>query len=67
MNKIVYVGKHALTMAVSRHLHNSWELIYCTSGNGKMIFGDATLEYPAPSATLQHQRKRFYEYPYESD
>ncbi len=52
MNKIVYVGKHALTMAVSRHLHNSWELIYCTSGNGKMIFGDATLEYAAGDITI---------------
>ena len=52
MNKIVYVGKHALTMAVSRHLHNSWELIYCTSGNGKMIFGDATLEYAAGDITF---------------
>lgn len=47
MNKIVYVGKHALTMAVSRHMHNSWELIYCTSGDGRMIFEDSILEYSA--------------------
>lgn len=45
MNQIVYVGKHALTMAVSRHLHNSWELIFCTSGSGRMIFESGTLDY----------------------
>ena len=47
MNKIVYVGKHALTMTVSRHLHSSCELIFCTSGSGKMIFDDRTLRYSA--------------------
>lgn len=47
MNKIVYVGKHALTMTVSRHYHNSWELIFCTSGCGRMIFNDSTLDYSA--------------------
>lgn len=45
MNKIVYVGKHALTMSVSRHMHNSWELIYCTSGEGTMSFDDRVLPY----------------------
>ena len=47
MNKIIYVGKHALTMTVSRHLHGSCELIFCTSGGGKMIFDDMTLRYSA--------------------
>ena len=47
MNRIIYVGKHALTFAVSRHLHNSCELIFCTSGCGKMIFDDKTLHYSA--------------------
>ena len=47
VNKIVYVGKHALTMTVSRHLHSNWELIFCTSGDGKMIFGDSTMPYSA--------------------
>lgn len=45
MNKIVYVGKHALTMTVSRHYHSNWELIFCTSGGGKMIFGDSAMQY----------------------
>ena len=45
MNKIIYVGKHALTMAVSRHLHNSCELIFCTSGRGEMIFDDRIMGY----------------------
>lgn len=47
MNNIVYVGKHALTMAVSRHIHHSWELIYCTSGNGRMRFEDRIADYGA--------------------
>ena len=47
MNKIIYVGKHALTFSVSRHLHSSCELIFCTSGCGEMIFDDRTLRYSA--------------------
>ena len=47
MNKIIYAGKHALTMTVSRHLHISCELIFCTSGCGEMIFDDRTLRYSA--------------------
>lgn len=37
MNNIAYVGKHALTLTVSRHAHLNWELIYCTSGSGELI------------------------------
>ncbi len=40
MNNILYVGKHSLTMTVSRHAHKSWELIYCTSGNGRLILDE---------------------------
>lgn len=47
MNRIVYVGKHALTMAVSRHLHNCWELIYCTSGSALASFDDREIAYAA--------------------
>ena len=47
MNKIIYVGKHALTFSVSRHLHGNCELIFCTSGGGEMIFDDRTLRYSA--------------------
>ena len=45
MNNILYVGKHALTWTVSRHIHQSWELIFCTGGSGEMIFDGRTLEY----------------------
>lgn len=45
MNNIVYAGKHALTMAVSRHAHAYLELIYCTSGKGEFIFDNYTLSY----------------------
>jgi len=45
MNDIIYAGKHLLTMAVSRHAHNTWELIYCTSGEGEFIFDEFTLPY----------------------
>lgn len=37
MNNIAYVGKHSLTLTVSRHAHLNWELIYCTSGSGELI------------------------------
>ena len=47
VNDIIYVGKHALTWTVSRHLHKGWELIYCTSGDGEMIFDDQRLPYSA--------------------
>ena len=47
MNRITYVGKHALTFAVSRHLHSSLELIFCTSGCGRMLFDGKALRYSA--------------------
>ena len=45
MNEIVHVGKHNVTFNVSRHMHNTWELICYTSGEGKMIFDDCTIPY----------------------
>ncbi len=42
MNDIIYAGKHSLTRIVSRHAHTSWELIYCTSGEGELIFDNGT-------------------------
>lgn len=47
MNNISYAGRHARTWMVSRHLHKSWELIYCTDGEGEMAFEDRTLRYVA--------------------
>ncbi len=40
MNDIVYAGKHSVTLSVSRHAHESWELIYCTGGQGHFDFDD---------------------------
>ena len=45
MNQIIYVGKHLLTFSVSRHEHDSWELIYCTGGTGTLVFDDRELSY----------------------
>lgn len=47
MNHIIYAGKHALTWTVSQHLHKGWELIYCTSGDGEMVFEGRRLSYGA--------------------
>ena len=45
MNDIQYVGKHMITYDVSRHAHASWELIYCTYGNGTIYFDECSLPY----------------------
>ena len=45
MNHIIYVGKHLLTLTVSRHAHSSWELVYCTVGSGTFHFDDGDLPY----------------------
>lgn len=45
MNNIVYAGKHALTWKVNRHAHSSWELVYCTSGEGIFSFDDKDIHY----------------------
>jgi len=45
MNQIVYAGKHLITYSVSRHAHSSWELIYCTGGEGKLYYDSAALPY----------------------
>ena len=45
MNEIVYVSKHNLTKNVTRHLHNTWEMIYYTSGEGRMVFEMTEIPY----------------------
>ena len=45
MNNILYVGKYVFNRTVSRHFHRSWELIYCTSGRGRLVFEDHVLPY----------------------
>jgi len=52
MSNIVYVGRHALTKLVTNHMHNSWELIYCTSGSGELIFEDKKIPYCEDSLTI---------------
>lgn len=45
MNDIIYVGKHLRTYSVNKHHHDSWEIVYCTSGNGVFLFDNYNLEY----------------------
>jgi len=45
VNDITYVGKHSVIYTVSRHAHESWELIYCTDGAGTFLFDDRSLDY----------------------
>ena len=45
MNDIIFAGKHFLTYTVSRHQHKSWELVYCTSDQGRFLFADEELCY----------------------
>lgn len=45
MNDIIFAGKHFLTFNVSRHKHESWELVYCTKDTGKFVF-DNQMELP---------------------
>lgn len=45
MYSIIYAGRHPLTTGVSRHMHTAWELIFCTSGSGALVFDDRTLPY----------------------
>ena len=47
MNDIIYAGKHSLTYTVSRHVHASLELVYCTEGHGCFYFGEDALPYEA--------------------
>ena len=43
MNTIVFVGEHPKTFDVRWHTHETWELIYCTSGEGAFRFPDGNL------------------------
>ncbi len=42
MNTIEFVGEHARTFDVRWHTHDSWELVYCTSGEGCFQFENGT-------------------------
>jgi AraC-like DNA-binding protein len=45
LNDIIYAGRHSITLDVSRHFHNTWELVYCTGGNGTFLFDGLALSY----------------------
>ena len=45
MNTIIYAGKHNLTFDVPRHMHTSWEMIYCTEGSGVIKSAGGELPY----------------------
>lgn len=49
MNDISYAGKHTMTYTVPRHMHHSWEFIYCTSGTGVLHFDGYSLPYEGGS------------------
>lgn len=40
MNMILFVGEHPKTFDVRWHTHETWELIFCTSGQGAFRFQD---------------------------
>ncbi len=42
MNNILFVGEHCRTYEVQWHHHDSWELVYCTSGQGTFEFENGT-------------------------
>ena len=45
MNDIIYVGKHSVTYSVDKHIHTSWEFIYCTSGEGAIVYSSGEIQY----------------------
>ena len=45
MNDISYAGKHTVTYTVPRHMRQSWEFIYCTSGSGELRFDGFSMNY----------------------
>ena len=45
MNEIVYAGRHSLMYTVHRHVHESWEFVYCTWGEGAFRFDGGDVPY----------------------
>ena len=67
MNEIIYAGKHLLTYSVSRHAHGSWELIYCTGGEGSLRFEELVLPYRVGDLVVippmvSHQKARRFRF-----
>ncbi len=46
MNNINFVGRQLRTYSITQHSHEDWELIYCTSGRGELVFEQGeTIKY----------------------
>lgn len=46
MNTILFVGEHPKTYDVTPHVHEHWELVYCTGGSGVFNFrGGISMAY----------------------
>lgn len=45
MNDITFVGRQTAVFHVAEHVHDSWEYIYCTAGNGAVHFPEGSLTY----------------------
>lgn len=43
MNSVVFVGEHSKTFDVRWHTHETWELVYCTSGQGTFWFQEGRI------------------------
>ena len=53
MNSIIFVGEHPKTFDVRWHTHETWELIYCTSGHGAFRFKDGrVISYEAGEVVM---------------
>lgn len=53
MNTIVFIGEHPTTFDVRWHTHETWEMVYCTSGQGAFRFKDGRiLPYHAGEVVL---------------
>jgi AraC-like DNA-binding protein len=51
MNNIQFVGEHSKTFDVQWHSHEQWEVIYCTGGEGTILFENGTtMNYKAGDA-----------------
>jgi hypothetical protein len=45
LNDITFVGRQTAVFHVAEHVHDSWEYIYCTAGNGAVHFPEGSLTY----------------------
>ncbi len=52
MNDITFAGKQLKTFNVLEHAHEDWELIYCTGGEGEMLWQGEKLPYAAGDAVI---------------